>query len=46
MQRAGWGAVYAARVFDTSGSYQPAIWTMMLLSLAGMLLTAFLARHK
>ena len=42
----GLGAVYAARVFDTSGSYQPAIWTMMLLSLAGMLLTAFLARHK
>lgn len=42
----GLGAVYAARVFDASGSYQPAIWTMLALSLFGMLLTALLSRDK
>ena len=42
----GLGAVYAAHVFDTLGSYDVAIWTMVVFSIVGVLLTVLLARYK
>jgi hypothetical protein len=42
----GIGALFGARVFDVSGSYDGAMWVMLALSILGLIVSPLLGQRK